>query len=305
MINLVIDVGVRVHRIKVHIHMPKTIFVWDFDWSIVNCNSDEYVPAAYLGDDEVARRIKAEMIENGPTKWHECVANLINACMIEKACSEDDIIGIAANMPFLKDVKQAITDVANNNDHSQAIISDGNDQFIKAFLRENGMIDYFACGIETNVGSWESGNGKITFKISYQSLKYGGHDCKLHCPPNLCKTQVLQHILSTITETYGVGSKRPRVVYIGDGHNDACPAIQVLDENDILLAREGKRCPDPNSLSGPQPDKSHSDASNGKFAILPTLEKVRKKGLATKCSVRSWNTGQELNSLVRDILSEE
>lgn len=279
--------------------LPETIFVWDFDWTIINSNSDEYVPAGFLGDEEVAKRITAEMEEHGPTKWHECVANLINACMIEKGCSKNDILDKAAQMPFLVDVKQALTDVANNKQCRQAIISDGNDKFIEAFLRRNEMIDFFS-SIETNVGSWETNDAGTSFKIQYQSSKFGGHECKLRCPPNLCKTQVLEYILNRMSSK---GTKRPRIVYVGDGHNDACPALQVLNENDVLLARGGKRCPDPNSFSGPQPDKHHDNAESGTFAILSTLEKAkRRKGLVPKCRVCAWNTGKELRSFVLDIL---
>jgi len=280
--------------------LTETIFVWDFDWTVINCNSDEYVPAGFLGDEEVAERITAEMKEHGPTKWHECVANLINACMIEKGCSKDDILEKAAQMPFLIDVKQALTDVANNKQCQQAIISDGNDKFIEAYLRKNDMIDFFS-NIETNVGSWVTNNIGTSFKIRYQSSKYGGHECKLKCPPNLCKTQVLEDILNRMSSK---DMQRPRIVYVGDGHNDACPALQVLNENDVLLAREGKRCPNPNSLCGPQPDNHHDNAESGTFAILSTLEKAKKrKGLVPKCRVCPWNTGRELRSLVNDILS--
>ena len=279
----------------------ETILVWDFDWTIINCNSDEYVPAGFLGDEEVAKRISAEMKEHGPTKWHECVANLINACVLEKACSKNDILEKAAAMPYLIDVKQALTDVANNKQCQQAIISDGNDKFIEAYLRKNDMINFFSW-IETNVGSWENNNAKISFKIRYQSSKYGGHECKLRCPPNLCKTQVLEDILTKVSKDKD--AKRPRIVYIGDGHNDACPALQVLNENDVLLAREGKRCPNPNYESGPQPDKNNHNAASGTFAILSTLEKAKKRhGLVPKCRVCPWNTGKELRSLINGILS--
>mmetsp|Transcript_18408 Transcript_18408/g.31154 ORF Transcript_18408/g.31154 Transcript_18408/m.31154 type:complete len:305 (-) Transcript_18408:980-1894(-) len=284
-------------------HSVETIFVWDFDWTIINCNSDEYVPAGFLGDEEVVKRITAEMKEHGPTKWHECVANLINACMLEKASSNDDILEKAAEMPYLVDVKQALTDVANNKHCRQAIISDGNDKFIDAYLRKNEMKDYFSA-VETNVGSWENNNAETSFKIRYQSSKYGGHECKLRCPPNLCKTQVLKDILNRMKKGNGKDAKRPRIVYVGDGHNDACPALQVLNENDVLLAREGKRCPNPNSVSGPQFDKNHDNATSGTFAILSTLEKAeRREGCVPKCRVCPWNTGKELLSLVHGILS--
>jgi pyridoxal phosphate phosphatase PHOSPHO2 len=282
-------------------HPIETIFIWDFDWTIINCNSDEYVPAGFLGGEDVAKRISAEMKAHGPTKWHECVANLINACMLEKACSKDDILEKAAQMPFLIDVKQALTDVANNKQFGQAIISDGNDKFIEAYLRKNEMIHFFTHGIETNVGTWERNDSSETlFKITYQSVKYGGHECN-NCPPNLCKTKVLKDILKSN------GEDRPRIVYVGDGHNDACPALHVLNGNDILLARNGKRCPNPNSFSGPHADKNHEAASeSGTFAILATLEKAEKReGLVPKCRVCPWNTGKELLSLVHGILNEK
>lgn len=293
--------GVRLDRC--HTAAIDTLFIWDFDWTIINCNSDEYVPAAFLGDEEVAKRITAEMQEHGPTKWHECVANLINACVAEKECTKDSILEKAAQMPYLIDVKEALKDVSNNKNCRQAIISDGNDKFIEACLQKNEMINFFSW-IETNVGSWESNNAaEISFNIRYQSSKYGGHECKLRCPPNLCKTQVLEDILTKVSEDKD--AKRPRIVYIGDGHNDSCPALLVLNENDVLLARDGKRCPNPNSKSGPQPDTNDDNTASGsgKFAILSTLEKAKKRdGLVPKCRVCPWNTGKELRSLIHSVL---
>lgn len=284
---------------------PKTIFVWDFDFTIINCNSDEFVPAGFLGTEEVAKRISAEMSAHGPTKWHECVATLINACMSVKGCSKEDILAKAAEMPYLLDVKQALTDVANNSTCGQAIISDGNDKFIDAYLRRNKMIHFFSHGIETNVGTWGESN-EASFTIQYQSCKYGGHDCK-RCPPNLCKSQVLNDILSRVSKVNTKDATRPRIVYVGDGHNDACPALHVLNEDDVLLARDGKRYSNPNSVSGPQADKNHDEAvAIGTFAILTTLEKAEKnEGLVTKCRVCPWNTGKELLSFVQSILNED
>jgi pyridoxal phosphate phosphatase PHOSPHO2 len=287
------------------LHPVDTIFVWDFDWTIVDCNSDEYVPAQFLGDEEVSIRITQEMKAHGPTKWHECVANLINACVVEKSCSKNDILVKASEMPYLIYVKQALTDVAKNNQCGQAIISDGIDKLIEAYLRKNEMIHFFTHGIETNVGTWEN---NAFFKVSYQSSKYGGHGCK-RCPPNLCKSQVLKDILDRVSKTNGKDAKRPRIAYVGDGHNDSCPTLNVLNANDILLAREGKRNPHPNSLCGPQPDTDHNDGSatagGGAFAILATLEKAKtKEGLVPTCRVCPWNTGSELHSLIQGILNE-
>jgi pyridoxal phosphate phosphatase PHOSPHO2 len=172
------------------------------------------------------------------------------------------------------------------------------------------MLDYFTHGIETNIATWDN---ESLFKIAYQSSKYvGGHECN-RCPPNLCKSQVLRDILDRMNTTSD--AIRPRIVYVGDGHNDACPALCVMNENDILLAREGKRKLNPNSLSGPQSDDDQDcketangggGGDGGTFGIVPTLEKVKKKeGLTPKCRVSTWNSGLELRSLVHSILNEE
>jgi len=281
-----------------------TIFVWDFDWTVVNCNSDEYVPTQFLGYDEVFKRVTAEINEHGPNFWHEIIAKIINACHNEKAASLVGVLEKSAEMPYLVDVKQALTDVYNSHNCGQAIISDGNDKFIEAFLRQTNMLDYFTHGIETNIATWDN---ESLFKIAYQSSKYGGHECS-RCPPNLCKSQALRNILDRIN------TKRPRIVYVGDGHNDACPALCVMNENDVLLAREGKRKLNPNSLSGPQSDDDQNcnetandgASDGGTFGIVPTLEKVKKKeGLAPRCRVSTWNSGKDLRSLIHSILNEE
>ena len=292
-----------------------TLFVWDFDWTIVNCNSDEYVPAAFLGVDVSTNRLQKLVQLHGPTKWHDCVASLINNCMDEiQGCTMNDISNAAASMPYLADVRGALVDIDEdiNINCGQAIISDGNDLFIGAFVKANRMDHLFTHGIETNIGKWIDETNPIgtcctrtkqhpIFSVMHQSSKYGGHSCTI-CPPNLCKTQVLLRILSSIEEAnYG---KRPRrIVYIGDGENDACPALHVLKEGDVLLARVGRKTNDPNSKMGEQMD-DYDEGTGSKFGIIPTIEKRQKEdgGIIPHCYIRTWSTGIQLRSHVRGIL---
>lgn len=101
-------------------------------------------------------------------------------------------------------------------------------------------------------------------------------------------------------------------MYVGDGSNDACPALHVLDERDVLLARTGRRTRGPNSRSGGRPDDDDDDApaatgDDDEFGILPAIESrtTRRGGASPRCRVRAWNTGRQLRSLVGDILNEE
>ncbi|KAL7540380.1 hypothetical protein ACHAWF_006664 [Thalassiosira exigua] len=302
-----------------------TLFVWDFDWTLVNCNSDEYVPAQFLGDDVANRRLR-ELYR--PGRWHEAVAALVNECVRggdgegttgggreERRSRREEIYEAAARMPYLEDVAGGCRDAANCEGCGQAIISDGNDGFIGAFLEENGLAECFAHGIETNRAEWKSDgddpganddDGEF-FRVIYQSSKYGGHGCP-QCPPNLCKSQVLRDVLARTgrmaggpSEDDGAG-ERPRVVYVGDGSNDACPAVRVLERGDVLLARAGRRIADPNSKSGAQAD-APTKGGGGTFPILATLDRYEKEeGTHPKCDVRTWTTGRELRARIGDAL---
>jgi hypothetical protein len=166
-----------------------TLFVWDFDWTIVDCNSDEYVPAQFLGTDEMERRLRRYVDLRGPTRWHECVSDVVNECVEECDLSTPgDVRAAAARMPYLDDVRGAIEDVGgrgkeggasssssfSSSCYGQAIISDGNDCFIKAFLNENGMGGHFTHGIETNMGRWEENRGGGTTEVDDSSSTGGG-----------------------------------------------------------------------------------------------------------------------------------
>lgn len=308
-----------------------------------------YVPSQFLGDKVVTEKYRNGMKDEnfGPTHWHECVSAVISSCLKDTECTKHDICEAAASMPYLIDVVGALSDVDAakvEKNFGQAIISDGNDIFIKEFLNRNGLNDYFTHGIETNTGIWEtidchhqnytlagSMNASVNrfgaekLRVEYQSAKFGGHSCS-RCPPNLCKSQALRDILDRSDQRSSgvfeqVFTGRPRIVYIGDGSNDACPALNVLSDNDILLARGGRRRRDPNSLSGPTPDEDASEGHgchnfhpemhldefeshmSGAFPILSALRKSKlKDGLVPKCTVCVWRSGRQLRSLVRQIL---
>ena len=100
---------------------------------------------------------------------------------------------------------------------------------------------------------------------------------------------------------------RPRIVYVGDGSNDACPALNVLGAQDVLLARVGRKRAAPNGRQGAETDEQamRGQAAGGRFGIEAALQRARDKKEGPKCSVRQWYSGEELRALVEDVLKEE
>merc|ERR1712227_874252 len=80
--------------------------------------------------------------------------------------------------------------------------------------------------IVTNHGEWDS-DGRLRVS-AYEGSE--PHGCP-RCPKNLCTGRVLDRWLQE-------PGPRPRVIYVGDGGGDLCPALR-LGGQDTVLARDG------------------------------------------------------------------
>lgn len=319
-----------------------TLFVWDFDWTIVNCNSDEYIPAQFLGDDATRKGFR-DHYYNGSTKgdWHACVEAMVNRALVQetksksKSSPEEAVLEAARRMPYLIPVREALEAIEQKRTQQQApvvgqmILSDGNTLFLRAFLEQNLPHIDFGHGVVSNEGMWQTIQGDdqnknknkagVVLRVVHQSKKYGGHTCQ-RCEANLCKTQALQ---ATIQEwqqqqQQNVGSSsKPlplhcRIVYVGDGANDACPVLNVLKQGDVMLARVGRRRNFASERAGPESDKDASvnhrgdgDGKGNPFGFKGALEEAKEKnGVVPKCQVWEWSTGEELKRMVEKLLQE-
>jgi pyridoxal phosphate phosphatase PHOSPHO2 len=293
---------------------PHTLFVWDFDWTVINCNSDEYVPAHFLGDEKTKKGFRE--LYNSGKGWHSCVEAMVNQAMEGAEASQQTVLEVAGQMPYLTGVRGAL-DAINNMAHGdgsttgQMILSDGNTLFIGAFLDRNGLVEHFTHGVVSNKGFWQ-GNRLC---VVHQSQQYGGHDCGM-CQENLCKTQALQN---TLLQWYPLPADenqrekvRPRIVYVGDGENDACPALKVLGEGDVMLARVGKKRKFANSRAGAETDEAAGQAPDGatehggSFGIASAIARAKRRDppMVPKCQVLEWNTGEDLRQLVQKLLAD-
>ena len=286
---------------------PHTLFVWDFDWTIVNCNSDEYIPAQFMDADTLLAGFRELWDESHD--WHACVQAMVRRAMKESLVTSESILEAARQMPYLIGVKQALDVIHEHAEVEQIILSDGNTSFIGAFLEANGMSEHFKT-VVSNEGKWVeddiegSGTGQsFHLEVVHQSRQYGGHDCD-RCPANLCKSQALRKTLEQMyAQEAGSDLNRLRIVYVGDGENDSCPALHVLGKNDVLLARRGERRKFPNVRRGPENDDQVArEEKGGLFGIMPALQQATDH--VPTCRVSEWHTGNELRVLVQDLLGD-
>ena len=285
-----------------------TIFVWDFDWTVINCNSDEYIPGQFMEEADVNDGFRELYQES--RDWHACVQAMVGRAMKKQGATPDAILAAAEKMPYLKGVRSALDIIRTRKGTGQMILAAGNTLFIGAYLDANGLARHFTHGVISNEGKWvrQSGGKDVRLEVIHQSKQYGGHTCD-RCSANLCKTQALEKVLEQhfpgIFNEQG-DRQRPRIVYVGDGANDACPALCVLGESDLLLARAGRRRKKANTRAGPETDKEAiTEREEGSpFGIVPALqcEQEGENKLGPKCRVWEWNTGDELKGLVTKII---
>jgi Putative Phosphatase len=126
--------------------------------------------------------------------------------------------------------------------YMQVIVSDANTHFIEIITAHHSIRPHFVA-VHTNSSVFtEHGLLQVT---PHQPLAQP-HTCSL-CPPNLCKGAVLDKLRSAMcSNTDGSSSSSSstttetssdcRVIYVGDGGGDYCPATRLLP-TDLVLAR--------------------------------------------------------------------
>jgi len=214
------------------------LVIFDFDWSLINENSDIWILRQLIPEQENDLR-KIMKTVHFTDAMHEGMRRVHEA-----GISKERLIETLRKIPFFASMREAVFAMKEKG-HRIYILSDANTEFIDAILSGYpGLKDCFV-KVYSNIGHFDD-NGRLHIKYYHQS----SHGCSSPCPKNLCKGVVLDEILEKEgmrrrsgarreEKSYGGGGER-RVVYIGDGGNDVCPAMR-LDSIDYVFARSGFR----------------------------------------------------------------
>ncbi|KAG0198369.1 hypothetical protein BGX28_008203 [Mortierella sp. GBA30] len=124
------------------------------------------------------------------------------------------------------------------------IASDANSVYIDGILQHYGIKNLFSA-IITNPAFWDSQDRLHIKRLIPADAP--SHGCPLGvCSLNICKGQEIDKLLlqlktdtTYLTSTTEIAAS-PRMIYVGDGRNDYCPALRMQNNNDIYFVRKGR-----------------------------------------------------------------
>ena len=198
----------------------KTLFVFDFDHTLVDDNTDTWIMSLCPELQLIKKLPSIHRDHHGWTKLMDHVFSLLH----QQGCTKEAIEQHMRKLTLYKEAMNAVSIVHECSQADSIIISDSNSVFIDLILEECGIKFMFAA-VYTNPAHFEAtGRLRVT--------EYGSHSCRVcSSSPNLCKSMVLKDYLRCH------GDYR-KVVYVGDGRGDYCPALS-LSKDDVIICREG------------------------------------------------------------------
>ncbi|KAK1265533.1 Inorganic pyrophosphatase 2 [Acorus gramineus] len=199
--------------------MEGIVLIFDFDKTIIDCDSDEWVVGGLGG--------AALLEELLPTLPLNTLMVRMMSYLHSQGKTIQDISDCLKTVPIDPQIISAIK-TAYVLGCELRIVSDANTFFIETILSHHGLLECFS-EINTNP-SFIDDDGKLRI-LPFHDFHSSSHGCTL-CPPNMCKGLIVERIKESILQE----GKR-RIVYLGDGKGDYCPSLKLV-EGDFVMPRK-------------------------------------------------------------------
>ncbi|KAJ6225233.1 hypothetical protein RDWZM_003778 [Blomia tropicalis] len=202
------------------------LFVFDFDETIVNCNSDTYIDRLAPGGVIPEQLWKSFKNDNDWTAYMQQVFAYLHSVGIR----EDAYKKCLATMPFVEWLPKLLANLENGTTNKRfevVIISDANSFFI-GYALEHHKLNHIFMKVFTNPAHFDA-NGCLQIERFHEQ-----NWCKLSSR-NLCKGHIMKDF---IAKRLAAGVHYDRINYAGDGSNDLCPSLK-LSKNDRVFPRSG------------------------------------------------------------------
>ncbi|KAG0049370.1 hypothetical protein BGZ83_005856 [Gryganskiella cystojenkinii] len=210
---------------------PAGLACFDFDWSLIETDSDRFV-IDYLSP-ELRKKL-----DESPMQW----TDLQNECLKEyhdHGGSDQRIHESLTKVPMDPDMIK-ICQLLFDRGWDLAIVSDANTVYIESILEHYGIRHLFKA-IVTNPAFWDD-QGRL--HIHRLTSPEKPHNCPLGvCSLNICKGKEIDKLLqerlgSAVSEK--TTTPALRMLYVGDGRNDYCPALRMKTSDDLYFVRRGR-----------------------------------------------------------------
>lgn len=257
----------------------KTLLVWDYDWSLIDTNSDTFV----------VQQLRPELMERFEVRdsslgW-TALMDMQMGGLFNLGVSRQELLGCVASVPVHPGCLAAAR-LAGDRGAAQIVLSDANTIFIKAFLEKQGVQGLFQ-EVITNPAEFDA-QGRLHIAPHH----YGEpHGCPL-CPANLCKGAVLERVRAALGPE--------RIIYVGDGGGDFCPACD-LGPGDSLLCRTPPSPPLEHFGLHRRLQRSREDPAAAGTRQLLTRQGGR---AAVAAAVRPWHSGEDVLRIVEELLDD-
>ena len=201
--------------------MAKILFVFDFDNTLVDDNTDTWVMKLRpdLGLQEKLRGLRRQF-----SCWTDLMDHVFSE-LHRAGCGREEVLEHMGRLAVYDQALLALRAVGECVWADAIIVSDSNSVFIDHILQQCGL-EGIPKEILTNPAYFDS-TGRLHVQWFHR-----------HCCPtcstslNMCKGTILTDFLSRQHEPYGC------VVYVGDGRGDYCPCLKMT-ERDAVLCRKG------------------------------------------------------------------
>ncbi|ETN42404.1 uncharacterized protein HMPREF1541_01558 [Cyphellophora europaea CBS 101466] len=259
------------------------LVVCDFDHTLINVNSDLVLFHELPYGQSLIPSFVSLRKEQG-LGWTQTMQAQLAALAEQDGYSKGDMLECLGRVKMDPVLLAALEKLHKNQAPKVkfVIASDANTIFIDEILRANGVEKDTFSKIYTNPGMWAEHD--VLRVEPYQSID-APHECLRACPPNMCKSSILRR---AVKELKLEDATDLRAVYVGDGGNDFCPALE-LSETDLVLVREGFAL---QKLI----DKAAIEASTDPES--PAESDKQSDTKSVKAQIKLWNTQEELGQLL-------
>lgn len=207
---------------------PKRVLVvFDYDWSLVNENSDTFVFREL--HPPLLERLRERVASRDGTSWTALMDELLGQLAEQQPSATATRIRHAlARIPVLDRMLDAVRLAASSPGTVVAIVSDANSVYIESMLAYHALA---SCVHEvvTNPAAFDGDRLRVQ---PFHALALPPHGC-IDCPANMCKGRILDRLRHDHSDSSGGFA---HVLYVGDGGGDFCPATR-LNADDVVFAR--------------------------------------------------------------------